>query len=546
MLSSQFISGADPAIAAIVAYLGRCGDPFGGQQRPVVVVADPAGIAAGDLTALQDRASAGEIALVVDASALTALAATTAGRALLAAAGVTPGTPAPAHPLRLRAGSAGGPLMARLHDLGEPVAAPVPLAVEHDGVDVLLAAPAGLDEVAVATWRPATNVMVLGVGVRDLAAGAGDAGLRLVHRLALRAGCDRAFEGPVPQVGILGFGAIGAEHLAGFLAAGMDVAAVCDRSDARLAVVTEAVPGVRAYAKADELLGDAGIDLVAISTPPDSHARWALSALDAGKHAIVEKPLALSAEDADAMLGAADGAGLTLAVYQNRRFDPDFLALERVVRNGGIGRVFHLEAFVGGYDHPCNYWHSDERVSGGTAFDWGSHYLDQILALVPGQLSWVRGSAHKLRWHDVTNADQVRIQLGFADGTEAEFVHSDVAAALKPKWYVLGTEGAIVGQWRTERVVARNAIGTLAEDRLAPADSPATMWQHHPDGSRTELALPSSGPGRYHRELADRLLLGEPMTADPLQSRDVVAVLAAAVRSAADGGRPQPCPLRSR
>ena len=185
-------------------------------------------------------------------------------------------------------------------------------------------------------------------------------------------------------------------------------------------------------------------------------------------------------------------------------------------------------------------------MSGGTAFDWGSHYLDQILAVIPSRPSWVRGSAHKLRWHDVTNADQVAIDIRFDDGTEAQFIHSDIAAALKPKWYILGTEGAVVGEWRQERVLSRTAIGLLNEDRLAPADSPADVWLHHPDGSRTQIAAPGPSSGRYHLELADRLSLGEPLTADPDQSRDVVAILEAASVSAAGDGRAQFPAMRGR
>jgi scyllo-inositol 2-dehydrogenase (NADP+) len=507
-----------------------------------VVVADPSALPPSDLDALVRRAGTGELAVVV------ALAPPGAAPdpALLAAAGITTGRPVTAHPVRIGAGPAGAALLARLDDLAEPATPVVPLVSEADGVEVLLSVPLGLEQVAVATWRPATGVGILGIDPLAMVSGDDDSGLRLLHRLSLVAAGANPAGRPLPRVGLLGFGAIGAEHVAGFTGAGFDVVAVCDRSEPRLAAATAAAPGVHTYAKADELLGDDEVELVALSTPPDSHAHWARAALAAGRHVVVEKPLALSAAQADGMLDASADAGLSLAVYQNRRFDRDFLGLQRLVRSGSLGRVFHLEAFVGGFAHPCNYWHSDEAVSGGTAFDWGSHVLDQILALLPGAVEAVRGSSHKLRWHDVTNADQFRIQLRLADGTEAEFIHSDLAAAPKPKWYVLGTEGAAVGAWRTERVVARDPVGLLVEDVLAPADSPAVVWHHHPDGSRTEVALPGVAPGRWHRELADHLRLGEPLTADPLQSRDVVAVLEAAVASAGAGGRAERPTLRSR
>jgi predicted dehydrogenase len=246
--------------------------------------------------------------------------------------------------------------------------------------------------------------------------------------------------------------------------------------------------------------------------------------------------MALTSAEADAVLSASTENDRHVVVYQNRRWDPDFLALRRAVDQGRLGEIFHLEAFVGGYGHPCNYWHSDAAVSGGAIFDWGSHYLDQVLLLVEDEVSGVSAANHKRRWHDVTNADHSRMSLAFAGGAEATFIHSDLAAALKPKWYVLGTEGALVGHWRQETVVSRTDIGTLDEDPLAPADSPALLDLHHPDGSVTRLSTPSPPAYAFHRELADQLVAGLPMSVTAEQSRRVVAVMEAAEMSAASGG----------
>jgi predicted dehydrogenase len=253
---------------------------------------------------------------------------------------------------------------------------------------------------------------------------------------------------------------------------------------------------------------------------------------------VLEKPFAIRTAEADQVLAAADAAGLLAVVYQNRRFDPDHLAVRRLIDRGDVGEVFHLETFVGGFGHPCNLWHSDEGVSGGAFYDWGSHLLDQVLDLVPAPIEYVTAAAHKRRWFDVTNADHSRVTIRFTDGVEAEFTHSDLAAALKPRWYVLGTRGAIVGQWRSERIVARSDIGTLIEDRLAPADSPPALELHAADGSITHVATPSGPAYPFHRELADRLLFGLPMSVTGEQSRRVLSVMEAASASAADHGRP--------
>jgi predicted dehydrogenase len=289
---------------------------------------------------------------------------------------------------------------------------------------------------------------------------------------------------------------------------------------------------------ADDLLGRDDLDLVVVSTPPSSHAGWALRALAAGRHVVIEKPFALRTSEADEVIASARTADRLAVVYQNRRFDPDHLAVRRSIQHGDIGEVFHVEVFVGGYGHPCNLWHSDEGVSGGAFYDWGAHLLDQVLDLIPAEIEHVTASAHKRRWFDVTNADHSRVSVRFAGGAEAHFIHSDLAAALKPRWYVLGTEGAIVGHWRAERIVGRSDIGTLVEDVLAPADSPPQLERHAPDGSVTRMAAPAPEPYGFHRELADQLRWGLPMSVTAAQSRRVLSVMEAASESAAAAGRP--------
>jgi predicted dehydrogenase len=338
---------------------------------------------------------------------------------------------------------------------------------------------------------------------------------------------------------MIGYGAIGHEHaLAVTAVPGMRLAAVSDPNPARLEVARTVADDVLTFDDSDALLAEGGVDLAVVSTPPNTHADWARRALDAGTHVVLEKPMALTTADCDEVMARAQAAGRVAVVYQNRRFDPDYLVMRRLVAEGAVGELFHVESFVGGYSHPCNYWHSDADVSGGAIFDWGSHFIDQLLDLMPGEVAHVTAANHKRVWHDVSNADHSRVTIHFTDGRQADFIHSDLAAAPKPKWWALGTRGAIRGDWRSERVVGRSAIGTLHEDVLAPADSPAAMSLYAPDGSVTALAVPPTPSFAFHRELADHLLRGLPMSVDAAQSRRVVAVMEAAERSAAAGSTP--------
>ncbi len=400
--------------------------------------------------------------------------------------------------------------------------------------------------------RPVAWVQALGEGgffYTGLGAAASSWASPVFQQLVFRAinyvACARTGEtaekNPI-RVAMLGYGAIGLEHgTAVTQVPGLEFGVVCDRNPSRLEEARRSFAGIKTFEDWQQIRDDRDTDLVIISTPPNSHASLALQMLEAGKHVVVEKPFCITTREADALIAAADKAQRTLTVYQCRRWDPDYLAIKAAVERGLIGEVFHMETFIGNFSHPCDYWHSDMAVSGGVFYDWGSHYLDWILGLMPGKVQSVSGFAHKRVWHDVTNEDQARVTMRFEDGREAEFMHSDIAAALKPKWYILGTKGAIVGQWRHEAVKTRRWSGDLIEERLSPSEAlpvvTAYLRQEGGPIDEQKLALPPAPVFPFHRNLANHLLNGEPLAVTSQQARRNIVVMEAARRSAGEDGQ---------
>ena len=295
------------------------------------------------------------------------------------------------------------------------------------------------------------------------------------------------------RVGLLAYGAIGHEHnLAVQATPGLVLAAVCDTNPERLTAALELAPDAVTFTDATQMLDSGLLDLVVVSTPPNSHAHWARQALERGIHVVLEKPMALTADECDDLIALAAQKDLLLIVYQNRRYDRDFVTLARMIDEGVIGEVFQYDSFVGGYSKPCTYWHSDVAVSGGAIFDWGSHFLDQMLSVMPGDIDFVTAMNHKRHWHHVTNADHAQVTVTFTDGRQSTFVNSDLAAARRPKFYVLGTQGAIVGDW-----------DPAAEP--AVADLPAILTLHRVDGTREQIPLDEVAEFAFHASLAARL-----------------------------------------
>jgi predicted dehydrogenase len=368
--------------------------------------------------------------------------------------------------------------------------------------------------------------------------------LGVILRRALRSPLPAAAGRRTITSAIVGYGpagGMGFVHGSGIArTAGLQLAAVCDLSDSRRAAATADFPGIAAHVNAADLARDPAIQLVLIATPPETHAALALQMLEAGKHVACEKPLCLTTEEADSLIAAARANGLMLSINQNRRWDPDYLAVQRAVHTGLLGDIFNVETFVGSFEHPCRYWHSDAQVSGGVAFDWGSHYIDWTLQLLPGLPRAVSALAHKRVWHDVTNADQMRVRMLWSDGREAEFIASDVAAVPKPKFYIQGTAGTLAGHYRPLLFERLDAATGYEAKQPHFAEAPATLLlaRYESGYGITETKLPPQPqqPFAFHRNIADHLLLGDELAVTPESVRSVIRVLEAAEASAKAGG----------
>jgi predicted dehydrogenase len=384
---------------------------------------------------------------------------------------------------------------------------------------------------------------VISIGVADLAAVFAQPSLdRFIERLG-----RRRF-GDVPDstigVGVVGYGPFGGMgHLHGLAATetdGLALVAAADSVPERLAAARADFGDIATYDSAEALSRDDAVGIVIVATPPVHHAALAMELLRAGKHVVVEKPMCLTTADADLLLATAREVDRTITVHQSRRWDTDWMAVRRIVERGDLGEVFNIETFVGGFEHPCRAWHSEETISGGAVYDWGSHHVDWILQAYGSAPNRVMCTAHTRVWHDTTNVDQLSVWMQWGDGREATFRQSDVCAIRRPKFHVEGTAGTLEGWYEPVRqdaiVPGRGYLAAESHHAERPVDLRVVRYDGD-HGLVESRHAPAPHPGwGFHRNLADHLLLGEPLAVRPEQSRDVVAVLEAAHRSGAEGG----------
>jgi len=289
---------------------------------------------------------------------------------------------------------------------------------------------------------------------------------------------------------------------------GLELFAVCDVDERRTRAAEKDFPGIETFTDLDELLEE-DFDLVTIVTPHNTHAPLAIRSLEAGKHVITEKPMCITVDEATRMIEAAERNGRMLTVFHNRRWDGDFLALKDILRKGLIGRVFQVEAFAGGYGHPGKWWRSDKRISGGAMYDWGAHFIDWILNLIPEKIEGIVGFSQKLVWKDVTNEDDVRAIIRFESGTVADFQLSSIARVGKPRWRILGTKGGVLD------------IGEQFQVSTFLRGLPAEVKVKY---QKTEW-------GQFYRNVADHLLRGKELAVKPEEARRVIAVMETAEKS---------------
>ncbi|MEW1736538.1 Gfo/Idh/MocA family oxidoreductase [Nocardia beijingensis] len=235
----------------------------------------------------------------------------------------------------------------------------------------------------------------------------------------------------IVEVAVLGYGLAGSVFHAPLIAAQprMRVAAVVTSSAERAERARAEHPGVRVVPRAEELFAAPdGIDLVVIATPNHTHAPLARQALEAGLPVVVDKPFAVTADDADDLVRRAERSGLALSVFQNRRWDGDFRTVRELVETGKLGHVRRFESrFERWRPVPKGGWREvgTDEEGAGILLDLGSHLVDQAVTL--SDSSW--GTVDPERW-GVLGAEPDFTPVPTAPGAYPEFYSAMTAALL--------------------------------------------------------------------------------------------------------------------
>jgi scyllo-inositol 2-dehydrogenase (NADP+) len=335
------------------------------------------------------------------------------------------------------------------------------------------------------------------------------------------------------RVGIVGYGLAGAVFHAPLIAAtpGLRVAVVVTGNPERREGAERDHPGARVVADVSEMLGE--VDVAVVAAPNREHVPVARAALDAGVHVVVDKPLAVTAAEGRELVDEARRADRILTVFQNRRWDGDFLTVRHLLERDALGDVGRFESRFERWRPKlaAGAWREsgDPREGGGLLLDLGSHLVDQARVLFGHPVS-VYAEVERRR-AGATVDDDVFVALEHDGGVRSHLWASVVAGAPASRFRVLGLEAAYVKDGLDPQEAALRA-GARPGD-AGWGREPQERWGRLVAGDAEEAVETERGAYEAFYAGLVAALRGEgPPPVDPLDAVAVLEVLEAAVRSA--------------
>jgi predicted dehydrogenase len=283
----------------------------------------------------------------------------------------------------------------------------------------------------------------------------------------------------------------------------------------------------------DLVLGDPSIELVIINTPNHTHFQFAAEALKAGKHVIVEKPFTVTVSEADKLIALAQKHEKVLTVFQNRRWDGDFLTVQKIIQDKMLGRIVEFEAH---YDRYRNYieqntWKEEQAPGTGILYNLGSHMLDQVLVLF-GMPTYVDARLGIQRSEGKVD-DYYDIRLEYS-GMIAIVKSSYLVRELGPRYTIHGTKGSFIkyGLDRQEQ--------DLKEKKMPGGEGwgkDEKQWWGKINTDFNDIRIEGlfeTVPGNYmafYDNVYDAITAKKVTHVKPEQARDVIALIECCVES---------------
>jgi len=303
--------------------------------------------------------------------------------------------------------------------------------------------------------------------------------------------------------GLLSYGMSGRIFHAPFLTtnAGFKFKAVVERNQKKAGA---RYPDVMSYNSVDELLADEEIELVVVNTPNDTHFDFAIKALSAGKHVLLEKPAAATTVEVKIMYDLAHKVNRHLMLYQNRRWDSGFLLVKEVIESGRLGQIeevyFRMDRFKRALS-PKVFKETASTPANGLVYDLGAHLIDNAIALFGRPLGFTKTTGIYREGSEVP--DYFNYHLSYPNQLNVYLTSGLLIAEVLPGFVVHGTEGSFVKE-RCDMQETQLDGGMLPTDEgygVEPEGSEGKLVLMDMDNKRTTEML--KAPKGYYNGLFD-------------------------------------------
>jgi len=337
------------------------------------------------------------------------------------------------------------------------------------------------------------------------------------------------------RVGVVGFGLGGRVFHAPVVASveGLELAAIVERSTNNAA---QRYPGVTIYRTLDALLADSSIGLVVVTTPSGSHFEVARQALEAGKNVVVDKPVSVTSAEIAQLMKLAAARGLLLVPYHDRRWDSDFQTVQKLLREGALGRFLHMESNFDRW-RPVprpTAWKEDPAKGGGQLLDIATHLVDQTLVLFGKPLAVGAEILRERGGEGSDDAFTVRLRY---EGFSATLGGNCFSSLARCRFHLRGTKGNF-RKWGLDPQEEALHLVTRIDDPAWGQDPPAnwgTLCVDVDGAMVTQPVEPGVGDYRlYYAGVRDALLGKAPAPVATLDAWRVARLLEWAVESATE------------
>ncbi|HMH34387.1 MAG TPA: oxidoreductase [Puia sp.] len=297
----------------------------------------------------------------------------------------------------------------------------------------------------------------------------------------------------------------------------------------------EKYPFVRLVRTIDDMVSDAELDLIVITSPNDTHFPYAEKALLAGKHVVLEKPFTITTDEARALVDLSKRTSKVLSVFHNRRYVGDFLTMKKILHEKLLGEVAEYEGHYDRYrpEAKPNAWREEPIPGSGILYDLGSHLIDQALYLF-GIPQTVTADVRRQRPHArVDDYFDLRLDYGF---TKVILESSMLVREMGPRYMIHGTKGSFIkyGEDPQEALLKAGVLPNIPHWGEEPADFWGLLHTEI-EGKVIKEKYPTlrGSFGFYYLNLYKTIAEGQPLKEKPEHGFNTIRMIELALESSA-------------